>query len=386
MVFQKAVILSRFMPWPSDTGAFLYSAFIAELVAQMAAETVLIAAEHPRTVAIAPRGIRVVSAPARKVSAMRYFSSSLPYAALQMFTPELRNCAKAELAEADLVVLDHIGSTWALDLAFADRTSRSRIVHVAHNVESDTRRSAVGAGGLRGAFARFDTTRIERFEHELLHRSDAVVCISDDDCQRFHHLGATASLLVVNPVYPGNARFVPLTSETPRRIVLIGSFHWRAKQQNLWRFLAARASVPEARDIAVRVVGSIPFALRRRILDKYPEIEVIGPVPRVEDHLNGCRIGVVPEVEGGGFKLKVLDYVYSGLPIFGLQNGLRGLPLRHGKSMRAFDSMDMLWRGIAEWIDDTKSLHALRQAALGAFEAGHDSRHLLDDLTQFLEG
>jgi hypothetical protein len=370
----KAVILSRFVPWPSDTGAFLASALLVGLVAEHARETVLVAADNPFDTQPSPSAVRIVSEPAstwgRKRLAFRYLKSNLPFAAQPFRTPALRRHARNELAEADMVVLDHIGACWALDLALDAKSRGARLVYNAMNVESDTRRTAIGAGGLRGIFARFDARRVEVAERRLLSDSDVVICVSTDDRNRLCEIGARAELVVVNPVHQSPPRFVQISSRTPHRIVVVGSFFWRAKQENLLRFLSARTNVPESSEILVRVVGTMPRAFQRKLTKRFPDVEVTGRVDRIEDHLQGCRIGVIPEAEGGGFKLKALDYAYAGLPIFGLEVGVKGLPLTQGVSMRAFATMEALWEGIAADITDLASLNRLRNSALEAFESG----------------
>lgn len=385
-MFRKAVIVSRLAPWPSDTGALLYTAMLVEQITRLAQKTILVVANHPRTFASTPEGITLSCAPAGKVSALRYLRAGLPFAALPFHTPDLRRRAAEALSDADLVVLDHIGSVWALDLALAAKSRGARLVHIAHNVESDTRRSAIAAGGARALFARFDAPRIERVEGVLLRRADSVICISADDRTRFSELGAKAELVVINPVHPGPAQFVNYSAVLPKRVVLVGSFHWRAKQENLWRFLVARSNNPAARAIALRVVGTMPGPFRSRVQTRFPDIEITGTVARIQDHLDGCRIGVIPEEEGGGFKLKALDYAYAGLPIFGLENGLRGLPLHSGLSMRDFRTMADLWNGIVEAIDDFPQLDALRHKALAAFEAHAGADYLAERLAYLVNG
>lgn len=391
-MYRKAVILSRFVPWPSDTGAFLYSAMIADLVTQFADETVMVAADNPFGTARPPLNIKIRSVPAplwasggRKSLAFRYLVSGLPFSAQPFRIPALRDYARQELANAELVVIDHIGACWALDLALDAAKRGSRLVYSAQNVESDTRRTMIGAGGLRSSFARFDANRLEQAERRLLQEASAVLCVSSNDCDRFREMGARADLAVINPVHIGPAHFVRIEPDTPRRVVVVGSFHWSAKQQNLVSFLEARGSIAGAGDVGVRVVGSMPETFRARIADRFPDVEITGPVECIEDHLHECRIGVIPEEEGGGFKLKALDYAYAGLPIFGLGIAMRGLPLREGESMCAYTTMEALWNGIVTHIGDLPLLHKLRLNALEAFEAGANMEYLHATLARVLD-
>ena len=108
-------------------------------------------------------------------------------------------------------------------------------------------------------------------------------------------------------------------SERPRRVGILGSFEWHVKQESLRRFLvAADSRLLRRRD---RIARGRQHADRRSAPSwstTSAATTLLGWVDDSAEFLGQCRIGVVSESLGGGFKLKALDYVFNsvdtGLP------------------------------------------------------------------------
>lgn len=77
--------------------------------------------------------------------------------------------------------------------------------------------------------------------------------------------------------------------------------------------------------IRVRVVGQGPASLLR----SGPGLEFLGRVPSVRDALSGAALGLAPLTAGSGAKMKVLDYLVSGIPVVGTGEAVTGLPVTH---------------------------------------------------------
>jgi hypothetical protein len=89
-------------------------------------------------------------------------------------------------------------------------------------------------------------------------------------------------------------------------------------------------------------------------------------VSGVDDYMDRARVAIVPERHGGGFKLKVLDYVFNRMPILALQGSIAGVPLRDGESTLLYGSHEALARGVLKVMDDLESLNRLQDSAYSA--------------------
>src|SRR3546814_6953272 len=82
-----------------------------------------------------------------------------------------------------------------------------------------------------------------------------------------------------------------------------------------------------------------------------------------------ARVAVVVELFGGGFKLKVLDYIFNRMPILALSGSVAGVPLQHQDSILYYPDYAALARGALQVIDDFEQLNRLHDRAYDACRA-----------------
>ena len=97
-----------------------------------------------------------------------------------------------------------------------------------------------------------------------------------------------------------------------------------------------------------------------------------GTVEHVEEFISDARIAVLPERIGGGFKLKLLEYVFNRIPVLGLRGSVAGTPLRDDSSVLLFSNQTELARGVTRMIDNLGRLNQLQNAAYAACRNAFD--------------
>jgi glycosyltransferase involved in cell wall biosynthesis len=301
--------------------------------------------------------------------------SPLPNVAYRAGAPSLRRALRWSGAERswDAIILDGLSAGWALPLldglkGNGDRPPR--VIYVSHNHEESTR--ARVANDYRGnpvvkTALRLDAAKARRLERRMVDRADLVTAITGFDAERFIARRPDKRVIVLSPGYAG--RRVPrrlITADHPRRAILVGSFDWLAKRMNLERFLAVADPLFAATGTELHVVGNGAPAFLDDLRQRFRATRIVGAVPAIEPHLSEARIAVVPELTGGGFKLKVLDYVFNRLPIAALDGSVTGVPLRDPESLLSFATFEDLARGVVNAIDDLPLLNRLHEQAYAA--------------------
>ncbi|MEX2451057.1 MAG: glycosyltransferase [Rhodospirillales bacterium] len=301
--------------------------------------------------------------------------SALPNMAYRCDTPAMRRMMRMLAAQGpwDTVVLDGLSTAWALPILtrFSAMThNRPQIVYISHNHEESTRATIAenySGNRLAKAFLKYDAAKTRRLEHRAIEHADLVTAITPEDAQLFKSRHPGKRIEVLSPGYAGqrvSERII--TSTLPRRAVLVGSFEWIAKLMNLEEFLAVADPLFAAAGAEIQVIGAgHPDALTR-MSQQLRATTFLGSVPAVEPYLADARIAVVPERTGGGFKLKILDYVFNRLPVFAISGSVAGTPLRVPENMLTFGSMEDLGRGVIEMIDDVPLLNRLQNTAYAA--------------------
>lgn len=277
------------------------------------------------------------------------------------------------------VVLDGLASGWALSELHAAGIvddHEVRVVHVSHNHEATTRgRIAENYDGnpVMKRVLRHDAAKAARLERQMVEGADLVTAITREDAARFQAEAPDKPVLTLPPGYAGpRLDRRRITPDTPRVAVIVGSFHWIAKRMNLEAFFEMADPLFEAAGIRLRVVGGGPPGFVEELQSRSRATEFLGAVADIEPYLEDARVAIVPELSGGGFKLKLLDYVFRRLPVLAIDGSLAGAPLRPEESALAFATFEELARGVITAIDDIELLNRLQTAAFDACDGRFD--------------
>jgi glycosyltransferase involved in cell wall biosynthesis len=293
--------------------------------------------------------------------------SKLPSDPYKMATPGALDAIRAIVRSRrfSCVVIDACAMAWALDAL--DPASTPPIVYISHNHEQSTRTQV--AAGYHSIVKRWallaDAKKYGGMERTLVRRSSLITTITPEDGKRFAKDAPTKPVVNLLPGYDGPRSIgLRLDRTTPRNVVLFGSLTWIAKQQNVRDFVSALGAILQHNGIGISIIGQADPNFAREISAMSPNVKFLGRAKDPQQALRDAgRIGLVIEGLGGGFKLKTLDYVLSGLPTMGLKAGLAGFPeLPQGSLMRANDLAE-LGDMIVEVIDDHDRLNQMRTIA-----------------------
>lgn len=373
----RCLWVTRFPPFPPFYGGdALYSGgLVTSLVAGGASVTVL-CHENGARIPMDTPNLTWVAVPFRDPGSARSLFGHRPAIAYRFSTPEIlaRFSTLVHEESWDAIVVDGLAMGEAVSQQ-AERDHRphgTTKIYVAHNHESSLRRQladkAPSLSPTRLAL-RLDAAKTRSYENELLSNVDLVTVTTDRDARLFKGQRAEVRTLTLSPGYDGSTvHRRTIDGQTPRRIVILGSYAWVAKQFNILRFLRAAAGPLAAAGIGIDVVGSIPREFATRIRGEFPSAIVTGVVNDASSYLRSARIGVIAEEIGGGFKLKALDYVFNRVPVAALVSSTAGLPLQAGVSVFEFADTGQMVEGILNSIDDFPSLNAMHEAAFLACE------------------
>ena len=301
--------------------------------------------------------------------------SILPNAAAVDFTAEYRRLLEKQLEERwDAIVLDGYGTGWALDRCLAYRYSTNPqpvLVHVSHNHEAlvwrDLSREARGSLPRRWV-VRFNASKVHALEQRIVRSVDLLTAITDED-------GATLTtplkadgppVITLTPGYAGApAPQRRIDESVPRRVAIVGSFHWVMKQENLLRFVEVADPVFAEHGILLDIIGDIPEALCAALEARVKATKFHGFVTdgALLDLLSKTRMAVVPELIGGGFKLKFLDYLFGRVPIATLAAAAAGVPRQLQSHMIVRSDLESLTNAIVADIDRFDVLNARQEQA-----------------------
>jgi glycosyltransferase involved in cell wall biosynthesis len=356
----------------ASTGALVYSMGLARAVAATPVQMTMIGVGA----GVAPiDGIDLDLIPGELRGGWRSLISPLPNLAYATRLDDFVARVDAKLRESwDVVVIDGLQVAWASEpVAAADVGT---VVFIAHNHEASLRRQVAAEAswrsGRRFALA-LDAWKAARRERRSAVAADIVTSITEEDRRRFAAEVPGTTHVTITPGWSGGVAHggaaadsvVPM-ADRPRRIGMLGSLEWHVKQENLRRFVAAADPIFTAAEIELVVGGSVPEDFRREIESASRSVSLVGWIDDPAEFLASCRMGVIAEPLGGGFKLKSLDYVFNGVALACLTGNSTGLPVVAGESMVEASTLGGLAATIVDVIDDTDLLDRLAVRALDA--------------------
>lgn len=386
--------LGRTIPLPLNAGDRIYSAQLAGAVARQRARVVFLGLQNPdeQTGSLTELEARVCwklvpgTPKARPLSLL----SSLPMVGARFATRNYKKAIAQELAtnDYDAVVLDQYGMSWAT--AYVQKLARHRpiLVHVSHDFE--TRVTDQIARNFRGDFLRKillkqNARKTQLAEERLARTSHLLVTLTNEDRTAFSEINPSLDCVVLPPGYAGiKQRSRTLDGSVPRRAIIVGSFSWIAKQLNLERLLEAASSILLQNQVELHVIGVIPEPLLSRLRLRFPWVAFRGFVDDLGEEFRKARIALVPEEIGGGFKLKILDYIFSRVPVAAVEPALSGIPAQLKNQFIVEHDVNQLLTTVASVIDDVDALDTMQNRAFeiadGLFNWDVNGRRLLEML------
>lgn len=392
--------LARTMPIPLNAGDRIYSAQLAAAVARQGVHLVFLGLNNPddRGGSLAHLETRVLWKVISGRPRPRLLSllSPLPMVGARFATRHYRKAIARELAshDYDAVIFDQYGMSWAVSEIRRLARNRPALIHVSHDFE--TRVTDQIARNFKGDVARKmllreNAKKTRRAEEHLARSCNMLVTLTEEDRAAFHEINPSLEGIVLPPGYAGVKQRSRVLNETvPRRAIIVGSFSWIAKQMNLERLLvAASHSFPQHR-VELHVVGFVPEPLLSRLRLRFPWVVFRGFVDDLGEEFRNARVALVAEEIGGGFKLKILDYIFSRVPIAAVGAALNGIPDQLKSQFIVERETEALLASIVATIDDTGRLDAIQRRAFdlaeNLFNWDTNGRRFLDAVEPILAG
>ncbi|GAB47738.1 glycosyltransferase [Mobilicoccus pelagius] len=324
---------------PATSGGMLRTLAIARWLARRA-NVVVVAPTGVTGVRRLPGSDEIVLEPLRQAPRRSLLADALTLPRYRSVGAP-RTCGAALLTQVSdtlrvlgpfgVAVVDHTCLFGVADLLPDDLP----VVLSTHNVESDLMRQRAGAeSGPMKVAAHLEAGLLRRLERTVGSTYPTVVC-TEHDGEVAREDGAPAVAVARNGVTPptglDRARAVadnPLGTE----LLFTGALDWRPNVGGiLWLVESPQWArfVETHPGVVLTVAGRNPSDDFRARLEAAPGVRVEADVPSMRPLLERARLGVAPLLEGGGSRIKLLEYVAHGLPSVSTvvgASGLDGLP------------------------------------------------------------
>jgi glycosyltransferase involved in cell wall biosynthesis len=238
-------------------------------------------------------------------------------------TALLRNLERAVQQTYDLAVVDHTCLAGVADIV--GRHAR-RVVVSMHNIESTLMADrAKGARGLKDGLAmRVEARLLSRLERVVAARQYPTIVVSDADAATLPN--DPPPVVCRNGVFPSRI-VMPERALPPRALIFTGALDWEPNVRGIeWFLLTTWPRIRELfPDATLTVAGRNPSNRLLQYGRRLPGVTVVADPPDMQPLLAAHGVGIVPLLEGGGSRLKILEYLAAGLDVVSTHAGAAGL-------------------------------------------------------------
>lgn len=256
-----------------------------------------------------------------------------------------------------LVILEEL---WLHRYLSVVKRHKCRIIFDDHNIEAPLlRQRHRPAKSLRSKFlASLWFTKIEAIERDFVRQVDQVWVCSEPDAQLLNKLyGQMRNIRVVpngvNVAYYdcvrlGQCSLPSRLGQLPWTFLFAASFSYEPN------VVAAQLLInqiyPRLRQLYPNchliLVGRNPTPQMQEAAKQDSQIVVTGQVEDVRPYLSTCSVVVVPLLQGGGTRLKILEAFAAGCPVVSTDKGAEGLKVQDGKHLLIRNEIEDIVAGV----------------------------------------
>lgn len=207
--------------------------------------------------------------------------------------------------------------------------------------------------------------RLKAIEIDLCQRADAVVCVSDSDRQILLDDGVATQLLSTIPHGVHLDRYAADAHSQIRQqmgvlkedvlLVYHGTFSYPPNRQAIRIF--AEELLPRLEALGLRA-HVLAVGRDAPASSPHERIHFTGSVADVAPWLKAADLAVIPLLEGGGTRMKIVDCFAARLAVISTAKGIEGIPIEPGKQALVIDD----WSEMAAAIVDLKQNDHKREA------------------------
>lgn len=209
---------------------------------------------------------------------------------------------------------------------------------------------------------------LRNLELECCRRADAVICVSKNDCEilideglnpeKIHHIPHGVDIEKFDQRYDLNPRKILELPEDKKILAYHGIYMYPPNLE------------------AVKLIGTelLPRLNKKGLSPKvfaigpYPpadfqhdDIIFTGAVDNVAPWLKNADVAVVTLMQGGGTRMKILDYFAAKIPVVSTSKGIEGIPVENGIHACISDDWDQFADIVAELLQDSNKARSIGQ-------------------------
>ncbi len=277
-----------------------------------------------------------------------------------------------ETEEYDYIVINHFKLSY---LSKSLNKGDFKKVFISHNVETNLSKSLYrNTSNWNKAFMYYlEYLKVKIFERKYLKGMDVITAISDLDHEFFKNQFTRSEVYFLPPRV--RMKSLPQDNKVGKKVILCGSFCWEPKKENLIRLLHAKNfNKISENGIGLLIVGNAPENLISRVNSRYEGVKMLGFVADNKKFYEQSKIAIVPELLGGGFKMKIAEAVSYNRAMVAIRVAITDNQMIDGVHYVGADSFEEMIDAVIELIHDQDKIEDMARNARELFADKYSSK------------
>jgi len=287
----------------------------------------------------------------------------------------------------DYIFVNHLKMVFTLD-AIIHKSLNAKLCFISHNAEYLlSKNNAVNSRSIINRIIYWqDALKTKNYEDKMLNHFDYITTISEHDLDYYNMNFINPEILILRPVFGiNNLKIIDKNQKKINEIVIVGSFLWGPKTENLLSFLNSKNFKKiHANNLKLTIVGNADPELVKKVNSNYSGVIMTGKVESVDIYYAKAKIGIVPEVLGGGFKLKVAESALQKTAIFSVKGAITKCNLEKDKHFIEASNFEELINKVIEYQNREIEIDAMIEKAFKVAKHDFSKNKFKSDIIKIL--
>lgn len=186
--------------------------------------------------------------------------------------------------------------------------------------------------------------RVKKLEEQYCNDAD-IILVAPNDQHILEQIGISKNKMQLT-YHLGDDSYINYNDlsfdANKKAIMYIGTLTWEANINGLLWFINHiwRQIIEKEPNTKFYIIGKNPDARLQQAAHSFPNIILTGFVEDLEPYFQKCSVAIAPLLFGSGIKVKVISYMYRGIPCVTTNIGVEGLAVEDEQEIMIKDNAD----------------------------------------------